>query len=71
MARAVRRCFKKEPNGKYTVGKMCNKLGAKNKFASGKARKKPPLRSLTVVSKKTGKPDMRFKANYMKGIKRK
>ena len=46
--KAVRRCFKKQGQGStYSVGVMCNKLGAKKKFASGDRRVKrpPPLRS--------------------------
>lgn len=42
--KAVRRCFKKQGQGStYSVGVMCNKLGAKKKFASGDRRvKRPP-----------------------------
>ena len=43
MAKAVRRCFRKEPSGKYTVGKICNPLGARKKYASGIASKKKKL----------------------------
>lgn len=43
MAKAVRRCFKKE-GANWLVGKMCNPLGARKKYASGKPSKKPPLR---------------------------
>ena len=42
MAKAVRRCFKKQ-GANWVVGKMCNPVGAKKKYASGKPAKKPPL----------------------------
>jgi len=81
MARAARRCFKKMKGGKYEVGKMCNSLEAMSKgagkYASGvpagskipKSARKPPVGGRKV--RKDGKPDQRFKVNYMKGIKRK
>ena len=40
MAKAVRRCFKKQKDGKYKVGKMCNPIGSAKKFASGKVDRK-------------------------------
>lgn len=43
MAKAVRRCFKKQPGGMWTVGKMCNPIGAPTKYATGRVKKKPPL----------------------------
>ena len=43
MAKAVRRCFKQQPGGMWTVGKMCNPVGSSTKYATGKAKKKPPL----------------------------
>jgi len=48
MAKAVRRCFKKQEGGTYKVGKMCNPLGSAKKFASGK-----PSRKLQIVKPRT------------------
>ena len=47
MAKAVRRCFKKQNGGTYKVGKMCNPIGSAKKFASGKVDRK-----LEVVKKR-------------------
>ena len=47
MAKAVRRCFKKQNGGTYKVGKMCNPIGSSKKFASGKVDRK-----LEVVKKR-------------------
>ena len=58
MALAVRRCYKKLPgSGNWAVGKMCNKKGAKKKYASGvrTVARKPPLKRAvkrTVMVKK-------------------
>lgn len=56
MAKAVRRCFKKQKDGKYKVGKMCNPLGSVKKFASGKEERKLEVvkkRKLQIVKPRT------------------
>ena len=54
MAKAVRRCFKKAADGKWTVGKMCNRVGSsQGKYATGKSggAQKPNL-NLSAASRK-------------------
>ena len=75
MAKAVRRCFKKQ-GANWVVGKMCNPLGARKKYASGKPSKKPPLKKSVFGRKKAGlrpkkKPPLRASAMSKKKPKKK
>jgi len=66
MAKAVRRCYKKIAPGEWKVGKYCNPKTSKTKYASGKAKKKPPLKLRKETAEKRN--SRRIAAQKIKNI---